>query len=72
MADAILALSRLTVAVPDDLAKAIRTTAEMRGISGADYIRGALQARLMLDGAAFRPIPNIRRLASRAGRVRTI
>lgn len=72
MADEVLALSRLTIAVPDDLADAVRATAQAHGISGADYIRGAVQGRLLMDGARFRPIPNIKRLAQRPGRVRII
>lgn len=71
MSDDIAFLSRLSVAVPDDMASAVRSTAAARGLTGADYIRGALQARLTLDGARFRTLPNLQRLATRPGRDRT-
>ena len=55
--------ARLTVAVPTDLAEAVRVTAAARDLSAADFIRGAVQARLFLEGARFIPLPNLQRLA---------
>ena len=72
MADEIYFLSRLTVACTDDLAEAVRTTAAAKGMTAADYVRGSVQGRLMMDGARFRPLPNLQRLAARTGRVRTL
>ncbi|UHC17312.1 hypothetical protein LRS73_05305 [Methylobacterium currus] len=65
-------LARLTVAVPQDLADAVRRTAEARGLSTADYARGALQGRLLMDGASFRTLPNLERLTGRPGRDRNV
>lgn len=55
---------RLTVAVTDDIAEAVRLAAAARGLSGADYLRGAVQARLMLDGARFVRLPDLQRTRS--------
>lgn len=60
---------RLSVAVPEDIATAVHAAAAARGLTVADYLRGSVQARLMLDGAAFRPLPNLQRLAATAGRL---
>ncbi|MCJ2077892.1 hypothetical protein MKK68_19970 [Methylobacterium sp. E-016] len=72
MFDAITFPDRLTAAVPTELAEAVRLTAAARGLTVADYVRGSVQARLMLDGARFRPLPNLQRHAARPGRVRTL
>ncbi|WFS06251.1 hypothetical protein [Methylobacterium sp. 391_Methyba4] len=67
MFDAITFPDRLTVAVPAQLAEAVRTVAAARGLTGADYVRGAVQARLMLDGAKFDRLPDLKRVATRRG-----
>ena len=63
-------LDRLTVAVTSDIAEAVRQTAAARGLTVADYVRGSVQARLMLDGARFARLPNLQRLAARSARGR--
>lgn len=68
MPDDIVLISRLTAAVPDDIAEAVRRTAAARGLTSADYLRGAIQARLMMDGARFARLPDLRRTASRGFR----
>ncbi|MFE1601604.1 hypothetical protein [Methylobacterium sp. ID0610] len=72
MFDDVAFLSRLTVAVPDDIASAVRAVAAAKGLTSADYVRGAVQARLTLDGARFRPLPNLQRFAVRGDRRRTV
>jgi hypothetical protein len=61
-------LDRLTVAVTSDIAEAVRRTAAARGLTGADYVRGAVMARLQLDGARFVRLPDLRRTTSGAAR----
>lgn len=63
---------RVSAAVTEDMADAIRRTAAARGISVADYLRGALQGRLLMDGTPIRPLPDLQRLAPPAGRIRTL
>jgi hypothetical protein len=60
-------LDRLTVAVTSDLAEAVRQSAATRGLTVADYVRGSVQARLMLDGARFQRLPDLHRLTARQG-----
>ncbi|KQQ23727.1 hypothetical protein ASF53_05230 [Methylobacterium sp. Leaf123] len=60
---------RVSAAVTEDMADAIRRTAAARGISVADYLRGALQGRLLMDGTHIRPLPNLHRPAFPAGRI---
>lgn len=72
MADVINFPARLTAAVPTELADAVRLAAEARGLTAADYLRGAAMARLMLDGVPFRPLPNLQRVATRGGRARVL
>jgi hypothetical protein len=72
MADVINFPARLTAAVPTDLAEAVRRAAEARGLTAADYLRGATMARLMLDGVPFRHLPNLQRVATRGGRSRVL
>ncbi|AWN49481.1 hypothetical protein [Methylobacterium terrae] len=72
MSDDIAFLSRLSAAVPADMAEAVRRSADARGITVADYLRGSVQARLLLDGAPVRLLPNLQRTASRPGRGRVI
>jgi sulfur relay (sulfurtransferase) complex TusBCD TusD component (DsrE family) len=63
--------ARLSASVPTELAEAVNAAAAARGISTADFLRGAVQARLFIEGARFSPLPNLQRLAPRAGRART-
>ncbi|WP_132254376.1 hypothetical protein [Methylobacterium segetis] len=63
---------RLTAAVTNDIADAVRAAAELRGLTVADYVRGSVQARLMLDGARFARLPNLQRVTARPGRGRSI
>jgi hypothetical protein len=63
-------LDRLTAAVTSDIAEAVRQTAAARGLTVADYVRGSVQARLMLDGARFARLPDLQRLVVRPGRGR--
>ena len=72
MADVVSFPSRLTAAVPTELAEAVRRAAEARGLTVADFTRGAVMARLMLDGVPFRPLPNLMRVATRGGRSRVL
>lgn len=72
MADPIAFATRISAAVPADLADAARTAAEARGLTVADYVRGAVQARLMLDGARFVRLPNLQRHAASARRGRSL
>ena len=72
MFDAITFPDRLTVAVPAEIAEAVRTVAAARGLTGADYVRGAVQARLMLDGARFDRLPDLRRVTTRRTSPRTV
>ena len=60
---------RVSAAVTEDMADAVRRTAAARGISVADYLRGALQGRLLMDGTSIRPLPDLQRLAAPAGRI---
>lgn len=59
---------RLTAAVTTEIAAAVREAAAGRGLTGADYIRGAVQARLMLDGARFDRLPDLQRTVTKARR----
>lgn len=64
--------ARLTAAVPTELADAVRQAADARGITVADFVRGAAQARLMLDGVPFRQLPNLQRVTARGRGVRQL
>lgn len=60
--------TRLTTRVPSDLANEVRDVADVLGLTVADYLRGALQSRLRLDGVEFETLPNLKRLANRPSR----
>lgn len=63
---------RVSLHLTEDLDSALRRAADARGQTVADYVRGSVQGRLMMDGVGFRPLPNLQRLAARTGRVRSI
>jgi hypothetical protein len=53
--------SRLTLAVPDDFARALREAASSRGLTVADYVRGSITDRLRSEGVKHPPMPCLHR-----------
>ncbi len=51
------AVDKISVAVTPNLLDAVRAAAYQRRLSIADYTRGAVQARLTMDGVPFPPMP---------------
>lgn len=52
----VLCVSKLQVAVPPGLLDAARAAARERGLTFADYVRGAVQGRMTMDGVRFHPV----------------
>ena len=72
MFDPVYLPDRLSVAVTTEIAEAVRTAAAGRGLTIADYVRGSVQARLMLDGARFPRVPDLHRVTARRNSPRTV
>jgi hypothetical protein len=53
--------SRLTLAVPDEFARAVREAASIRGLTVAAYVRGSLSDRLRAEGVKHPPMPCLHR-----------
>jgi hypothetical protein len=66
--DPITLPDRVGASVPEDVGAAIRRAASVRGVSVADYVRGALFGRLVMDGVPVQPLPDLVRVRSVPGR----